>query len=137
MLRLSVGNGCTRLIDPHARRLDLVACSNLILNAVRYTPAGGTITVQLKRTASGARLAISDTGCGISEQHIPRLTERFYRVDVGRSRETGGTGLGLSIVKHIVQSLGGKVWVESVPGRGATFHFTIPRATAGLQQPLL
>ena len=93
---------------------------------LRYTPAGGTITVQLKTTASGARVAISDTGCGISEQHIPRLTERFYRVDVGRSRETGGTGLGLSIVKHALDHYRSKLEIKSQLGKGSTFAFTIP-----------
>src|SRR5690606_35916062 len=79
------------------------AFSNLVTNAVRYTPTGGTITIEFRRSPDGgAVLAVHDTGQGIPAEHIPRLTERFYRVSSSRSRESGGTGLGLSIVKHVL-----------------------------------
>ena len=75
----------------------------------------------------GLRVEIADTGPGIEPRHLPRLFERFYRVDSGRSRDMGGTGLGLSIVKHLVEAMGGTIGVESTPGRGSTFWFTLPR----------
>ena len=104
----------------------LNACSNLVINAVRYTPAGGTITTTLERLDGNARISISDTGVGIPEVHLPRLTERFYRVDAGRSSESGGTGLGLSIVKHALEQYRSKLEIDSQPGKGSTFAFTIP-----------
>jgi two-component system phosphate regulon sensor histidine kinase PhoR len=104
----------------------LIACSNLINNAIRYTPAGGTITTTLERSGDSARIAIRDTGYGIPEKHLPRLTERFYRVDVGRSREAGGTGLGLSIVKHALEHYRSELEISSELGKGSTFAFTIP-----------
>ena len=104
----------------------LIACSNLVMNAVRYTPSGGTITVTLDRSVGNARITVSDTGSGIPEQHLPRLTERFYRVDVGRSREAGGTGLGLSIVKHALEHYSSKLEIDSQLDIGSTFAFTIP-----------
>ena len=76
------------------------------------------------------RVFVADTGPGIEQRHLPRLFERFYRVDTGRSRELGGTGLGLSIVKHLVEALGGMIGVESALGRGTTFAFTLPIAAA-------
>jgi two-component system phosphate regulon sensor histidine kinase PhoR len=98
------------------------AFSNLVSNAVRYTPAGGRIEVRWHREADGgARLAVTDTGYGIPVQHLPRLTERFYRVSSSRSRETGGTGLGLSIVKHVLALHHARLEVTSEPGRGSTF----------------
>ncbi|MBS0432260.1 MAG: phosphate regulon sensor histidine kinase PhoR [Proteobacteria bacterium] len=98
------------------------AFSNLVSNAVRYTPDGGRITLRWQREADGgARFSVSDTGYGIPAQHIPRLTERFYRVSSSRSRETGGTGLGLSIVKHVLALHHARFEVESEPGRGSTF----------------
>ena len=84
-----------------------------------------------------AFLEVSDTGVGIATEHLPHLGERFYRVDKARSREQGGTGLGLSIVKHIIQGHGGKVWVTSQVGHGATFYFTLLRESGNLQRPLL
>jgi two-component system phosphate regulon sensor histidine kinase PhoR len=74
----------------------------------------------------GAELAVSDTGPGIAPEHLPRLTERFYRVDRSRSRETGGTGLGLAIVKHVVQRHGGQLRIESRPGKGSVFTLAVP-----------
>lgn len=103
------------------------ALGNLLSNAVRYTPAGGTIRVVLDLGGEGdVRLSVSDTGAGIAPEHIPRLTERFYRVDRSRSRETGGTGLGLAIVKHVIQRHGGTVEVQSRLGQGSTFTLWLP-----------
>ncbi len=103
------------------------AFSNLVVNAIRYTPAGGEIRLRWHADAQGAHFSVSDTGVGIEARHIPRLTERFYRVDVGRSRETGGTGLGLAIVKHVVTRHGGELAIESTVGKGSTFacHFPL------------
>ncbi|AEG93446.1 phosphate regulon sensor histidine kinase PhoR [Ramlibacter tataouinensis] len=105
----------------------LSAMSNLVSNAVRYTPAGGAIHVQWRLLADGgAEFAVRDTGPGVAPEHIPRLTERFYRVDRSRSRETGGTGLGLAIVKHVVQRHGGELRIASAPGAGSTFAIQLP-----------
>jgi two-component system phosphate regulon sensor histidine kinase PhoR len=98
------------------------AVFNLIGNAIRYTPADKSIQVLWRKTADGeCELSVQDTGPGIAPEHLPRLTERFYRVDRSRSRDTGGTGLGLAIVKHVAQRHGAELLVESVPGRGSTF----------------
>ena len=102
------------------------AFSNLVSNAVRYTPVGGTITVRFAREGDGAVLSVRDTGYGIPSSHLPRITERFYRVDRSRSRDTGGTGLGLAIVKHVVQRHGAQLVVESTPGKGSTFSIRFP-----------
>jgi two-component system phosphate regulon sensor histidine kinase PhoR len=103
------------------------AFGNLASNAVRYTPAGGRIELLWHRDRSGdAEFAVTDTGIGIEPQHIARLTERFYRVDRGRSRETGGTGLGLAIVKHVLERHGGRLHVESTPGEGSRFAARLP-----------
>ena len=103
------------------------ALSNIINNAVRYTPAGGTITVSWVRKDDGsAAFSVKDTGPGIAPEHIPRLTERFYRVDRSRSRETGGTGLGLAIVKHVLQRHGATLNIQSALGKGSTFCVTFP-----------
>jgi len=100
--------------------------ANLINNAVRYTPAGGLIKVSWKPEGSGALFSVTDTGPGIAPQHIPRLTERFYRVDVDRSRETGGTGLGLAIVKHVLDRHDGRLNIISELGNGSTFECRFP-----------
>lgn len=97
------------------------AFSNLVSNAVRYTPSGGSITIRLERHGDGARLSVTDTGHGIPAAHLPRLAERFYRVSASRSRERGGTGLGLSIVKHVLHLHGARLIIESEVGRGSTF----------------
>jgi len=97
------------------------AFSNLVTNAVRYTPAGGRITLRWESDPTGARLSVIDTGQGIPSQHIPRLTERFYRVSTSRSRESGGTGLGLSIVKHVLQLHHARLEIRSEPNVGSTF----------------
>jgi two-component system phosphate regulon sensor histidine kinase PhoR len=104
----------------------LSAISNLVSNAVRYTPAGGTIRVAWTRDAEQVILSVNDTGPGIAPEHLPRLSERFYRVDRSRSRETGGTGLGLAITKHVVQRHGGELRIESHVGQGSTFMLVLP-----------
>ncbi|MFO1426750.1 MAG: phosphate regulon sensor histidine kinase PhoR [Steroidobacteraceae bacterium] len=101
---------------------------NLVDNAAKYTPADGTVSVRWWVDEAGGHLAVSDTGPGIPAQHLPRLTERFYRVDPGRSRAKGGSGLGLAIVKHVLQRHGAELRVESVEGRGSTFSCHFPPA---------
>jgi len=107
------------------RRLTEVL-QNLLDNAIQYTPSGGKIIVTAEAKDSEVVIAVSDTGIGIPEADQPRIFERFYRVDVARSREVGGTGLGLSIAKHLMEAHGGKLWVESEVGRGSQFHFSVP-----------
>lgn len=102
------------------------AMSNLSSNAVRYTPADGQITLGWHLQGEQAVFSVRDTGIGIEPHHLPRLTERFYRVDSGRSRDTGGTGLGLSIVKHILQHHQAQLQVESTPGEGSCFQIVFP-----------
>ena len=103
------------------------AVSNLINNAVRYTPGGGLIEVQWQRLPDGgARLVVTDSGPGIAPQHLPRLGERFYRVDRSRSRESGGTGLGLAITQHVAQRHGGELQIRSELGHGSTFALEFP-----------
>jgi two-component system phosphate regulon sensor histidine kinase PhoR len=102
------------------------AFSNLAFNAVRYTPRGGTINIRWYRDDTGAHFEVQDTGVGIPPQYIPRLTERFFRVDVGRSREIGGTGLGLAIVKHILERHQARLRVTSQVGQGSTFTCDFP-----------
>jgi two-component system phosphate regulon sensor histidine kinase PhoR len=104
------------------------AIGNLVSNAVRYTPEGGRIRLRFVLEEEGGRIEVSDTGIGIPAEHLPRLTERFYRVDKSRSRDTGGTGLGLAIVKHVLMRHGGTLDVESTPGEGSTFIARLPRA---------
>jgi len=107
----------------------LSAMSNLVNNAVRYTPPGGRIKVYWQVDKDGwGEFSVSDSGPGIAPEHIPRLTERFYRVDRSRSRESGGTGLGLAIVKHVVHRHGGELRIESELGVGSTFAFSLPSA---------
>ena len=105
------------------------AFSNLVSNAVRYTPAGGRITIRYEATAHGVALAVEDTGYGIPAAHLPRITERFYRVSTSRSRESGGTGLGLAIVKHVLHLHQARLEIDSEVGRGSRFacHFTAER----------
>jgi two-component system, OmpR family, phosphate regulon sensor histidine kinase PhoR len=99
---------------------------NLIDNAIKYTPKSQTITVSAWQEEENLVVCVADTGMGISQESLPRLFERFYRVDAARSREMGGTGLGLSIVKHIMEGHAGKVWVESEWGQGSKFFFSLP-----------
>ena len=104
------------------------AVRNLLTNAIRYTPAGGSIDVRWQRTGAEGWIVVQDTGIGIAPEHVPRLTERFYRVDRARSRDTGGTGLGLAIVKHIVQRHQAQLQIKSRPGAGSTFTIRLPAA---------
>lgn len=120
----------TLKLDSPARLLGSEAelhsiASNLITNAVKYTPEDGSVAIRWWVDAQGGHLAVTDTGIGIPEEHVPRLTERFYRVDRGRSRKSGGSGLGLSIVKHALQRHGGRLTIDSIEGRGSVFtcHF--------------
>ena len=103
------------------------ALSNLVSNAVRYTPQGGRIEVHTFLSADGnLNLQVKDTGPGIAPEHLPRLTERFYRVDRSRSRDSGGTGLGLAIVKHVMQRHGGQLQITSIAGQGSCFNLVFP-----------
>jgi two-component system phosphate regulon sensor histidine kinase PhoR len=100
---------------------------NLVDNAIKYgKDGGGQVRVVGRRRANRVLLEVTDDGPGIDAEHLPRLFERFYRVDAGRSRERGGTGLGLAIVKHLVESMGGAVEVDSEVGRGTTFRVEWP-----------
>lgn len=115
----------------------LSAFSNLVDNAAKYTPASGLVRLIWEVDADGqARFTVADTGPGIAAEHLPRLTERFYRVDPGRARDAGGTGLGLAIVKHVLQHHGGELEIDSHPGAGSRFSCVFPPrrvrpATAG------
>jgi two-component system, OmpR family, phosphate regulon sensor histidine kinase PhoR len=102
------------------------ALINLLDNAVKYTPEGGTVTVEASADGDGVRIVVTDTGIGIPPKELPRIFERFYRVDRARSREQGGTGLGLAIVKHIAEAHGGRVAVDSTVGRGSSFSLFLP-----------
>jgi two-component system phosphate regulon sensor histidine kinase PhoR len=102
------------------------ALGNLVSNAIRYTPAGGTITLTWREGPDGGRFSVEDTGIGIDPEHLPRLTERFYRVDRSRSRETGGTGLGLAIAKHALARHDATLEIESQPGKGSRFSARFP-----------
>ncbi len=115
----------------------LSAVGNLLTNAVRYTPQGRNIALRWARRDDGTGLIeVRDDGIGIAREHLPRLTERFYRVDGSRSRDTGGTGLGLSIVKHVMQRHGGEVTVDSEPGKGSVFGLVLPAPRVrALQKP--
>jgi two-component system phosphate regulon sensor histidine kinase PhoR len=102
---------------------------NLVDNAVKYTPDQGEITLGAERRVNSfVHVWVADTGLGIPSTDLPRITERFYRVDKARSRELGGTGLGLAIVKHLVQAHGGELWLESELGKGTTVNFSLPLA---------
>ena len=101
--------------------------TNLLDNAIKFTPNNGEICIKAIDKGKDIQIEVSDTGIGIPREHLPRLFERFYRVDKARSRELGGTGLGLSIVKHIIQAHGGKVGVESEVGKGSRFFFVLPK----------
>ncbi len=129
-----LGDACDLQVKADAGRLEQVLC-NLIENAIKYGRNQGTIAIRA-RPVNGAEVEISvqDNGPGIPPEALERIFERFYRVDKARSREQGGTGLGLSIVKHIVQTHGGKAWVQSDFGHGATFFFTLPQEAATVAQ---
>jgi two-component system, OmpR family, phosphate regulon sensor histidine kinase PhoR len=125
-LRISV-NLSSRLPDIAADRRRLAeVLQNLLDNAIQYTPPGGQIMLSASANGNEVTFTVSDTGIGIPQTDQPRIFERFYRVDVARSREVGGTGLGLAIAKHLVEAHGGRIWVESEVGQGSQFHFTVP-----------
>jgi signal transduction histidine kinase len=100
---------------------------NLLSNALKFTPAGGTVSVHAATGISGTEIRVADTGIGISAEDLPRIFERFYRVDSSRSRATGGAGIGLSIARAIVEAHGGTIHAESEPGRGSKFLISLPR----------
>jgi signal transduction histidine kinase len=104
------------------------ALANLLLNGINYNYPGGEVRVDVKRVDSTVRISVSDDGIGIASADIPRIFERFYRVDKARSRQTGGTGLGLSIVRNTVERAGGTVTVESELGKGSVFTMIFPAA---------
>jgi len=104
---------------------------NLVENAMKYGKAGGRVRVGVRRQQAMAEFYVQDFGPGIAYEHLPRIFERFYRVDKARSRESGGTGLGLAIAKHIVQAHGGQIRCESELGYGATFLFRLPIVSSG------
>lgn len=106
------------------------AFGNLLTNAVRYTPSGGSIQISWRDDGAKLRFEVADTGIGVDPDHVPRLTERFYRVDRSRSRETGGTGLGLAIVKHVATRHGAQLLIESEVGRGSRFIMVFPESRA-------
>jgi len=108
------------------RRRIAEVLQNLLDNAMQYTPSGGQIMISASANGTEVIFTVSDTGIGIPRADQSRIFERFYRVDVARSREVGGTGLGLSIAKHLVEVHGGRIWVESEVGQGSQFHFTVP-----------
>jgi two-component system phosphate regulon sensor histidine kinase PhoR len=124
-LRLEVRPGLRASFD---RKRVEVALRNLLDNAIKYTESG-SVRVSAEAGPAMIRVSVTDTGRGIAAQHLPRVFERFYRVDQGRSRATGGTGLGLSIVKHAIELHGGRVGLESAPGSGSTFWFEIPTSS--------
>jgi two-component system phosphate regulon sensor histidine kinase PhoR len=104
------------------------AIVNLLDNAIKYSEPGGEVSIAARALPAEILISVTDRGCGIDRDHLPRLFERFYRVDKARSRKLGGTGLGLAIVKHIVQAHRGRVSVHSSPGKGSTFTIHLPPA---------
>jgi len=125
----SVGGTLPRVMADQGRLEQVVV--NLLENAIKYTPAGGTIRLFTEDEEGFIKVSVADTGIGIPFKDLPRIFERFYRVDEARTREQGGTGLGLAIVKHIVQLQGGNVSVTSEPGKGSVFSFTLQKSTEG------
>ncbi len=108
---------------------------NLLSNAFRYTPEGGSITVRLTPESDGITVLVTDTGAGITPEDLPYIFDRFYRVDRSRTRSTGGSGLGLAIVKQLVEGQGGRVWADSIVGKGSTFAFHIPYSSSSRPVP--
>jgi two-component system phosphate regulon sensor histidine kinase PhoR len=121
-------------LDVMGSRSELMsALSNLVNNAIRYTPSAGLIHLSFSQTENQLMISVKDTGPGIPSEHIPRLTERFYRIDHSRSRETGGTGLGLAITKHVMQRHGGELLIQSELGKGSTFSLLLPQSRVSEQ----
>jgi two-component system, OmpR family, phosphate regulon sensor histidine kinase PhoR len=138
MLSVKLVEGVTPAAWADRRAVDQIL-TNLLDNAAKYTHAGGHIEVQIEPEAEHIRVEVRDDGVGIPKEDLPRIFERFYRVEKARSRDLGGTGLGLAIVKHLVQSMGGEIYVESEIGRGSSFVILLPRAdrltAAGERRP--
>ena len=124
-ITLEAANAPTTPVSGDADRLRRIL-EHLVDNALKYTPDGGRVTLRVAPSGEGAVVSVEDSGPGIAAEHLPRLFERFYRVDTARSRELGGTGLGLSIVKHLAESMGASVGVASVPGTGSRFEVRLP-----------
>jgi two-component system phosphate regulon sensor histidine kinase PhoR len=123
-IRLDAPEGLPDVAGDRRRLAEVL--QNLLDNAIQYTMPGGKITLSAKPRSDKVIVTVTDTGIGIPRADQPRIFERFYRVDVARSREAGGTGLGLSIAKHLVEAHGGRLWVESELGQGSRFHFSVP-----------
>jgi len=132
--RVSLRNevGADVLVRADARRLEQML-TNLVDNAVKFNREGGEVVVTHERNAGRDRVTVTDTGEGIAPEHLPRIFERFYRVDRARSRAMGGTGLGLAIVKHLARAHGGEAAVRSTPGEGSTFWFRLPPEIPGAE----
>ena len=128
-LRLDVAPALP-LVDADPARVGQVL-RNLLSNALDFTPRGGEVSVIVRAEGNDVRVEVHDTGPGIAAEHLPFIFERFYRVDPSRARSTGGAGLGLTIVKNLVEAHGGRVWVESTPGVGSTFGFSLPAQRTG------
>ncbi|MBI2906387.1 MAG: HAMP domain-containing protein [Chloroflexi bacterium] len=126
VLRIDCSGG-SPLVSADRFRVEQVLM-NLIHNAIKFTPPGGCVTVSVSKSGKKGQVSIADTGVGIPAEDLPRIFERFYKAD--KARTGGGTGLGLAIAKHIVEAHGGKIWVESIEGRGSTFSFALPLAEA-------
>lgn len=122
------------LMTMDAGRIEQVLL-NLVGNALKFTPVGGAITLSLDQRGDEIQVTVRDTGIGIRAEHVPYLFERFYLVDPSSTRERGGTGLGLSIAKAFVEAHGGRIGVESTPGEGSTFFFSLPRLNAPKARP--
>jgi two-component system phosphate regulon sensor histidine kinase PhoR len=129
---LTVDIAPDRIVPLHAPSTATVV-ANLVQNALRFTPAGGSVRVLARDEGEAVALDVVDTGCGIAAHHLERIFERFYRVDEGRSRDAGGTGLGLAIVKHVTAAVGATVSVQSVEGQGSTFTVRLPVRVAPVE----
>ncbi len=126
-IQMTLNGNDAVVVEANARLLEQ-AVGNLLDNAIKYSEPGGSIEIDVTPGEKEVTITVNDHGCGIAPEHLPRLFERFYRVDKGRSRELGGTGLGLAIVKYIIQAHGGDVTVESTPGKGSAFSIHLPKA---------
>jgi two-component system, OmpR family, phosphate regulon sensor histidine kinase PhoR len=124
-IELTSEDGTTPMVNADREAIHQVL-SNLIDNALKYGASGGRVVVGTRSAGNAVEFYVRDFGPGIPSEHLPRLFERFYRVDKARSRESGGTGLGLAIAKHIVMAHGGSIWAQSELNHGSTFSFTLP-----------
>jgi histidine kinase len=125
LMKTSLADSLPRVLVDADRVMQVLL--NLLGNALQYTPAGGQVRVEAARRGEGVQVSVSDTGIGISPEHLSQVFERFYRVDKSRSRVGGGSGLGLTIARHIVEAHSGRIWAESAgTGCGSRFSFTLP-----------